>query len=105
MDGKLFLLFFYHPFVNNFFQSLHPKTVIPPKPVGELVFVPSSFDDQFLIDKKDRKPRRNAEPQVIIFTYRKSFIKEPNNIKNLFPQHNRGRTYDTKGKAFFKNPT
>jgi hypothetical protein len=65
----------------------------------------SPFDDQFSIDKKDRKPGRDPEPEIIVLTHRKGFVKEAHFRKKCLPHHHGGRADDAEREAFFKNPT
>src|SRR4030043_1438894 len=67
--------------------------------------MPSPFDNQFTIDKKNRKAGRDPEPEVIILTHRKGFVKETGFYKKCLLHHYRGRADDTERKALFKYPT
>src|SRR4030042_3358004 len=66
--------------------------------------MPSPLDDEFAIDKENRKPGRDPKPEVIILTHRKGLVEEANFGKKC-PLHHHGRgADDTKREALLEDP-
>src|SRR4030042_6093418 len=67
--------------------------------------MPSPLDDEFAIDKENRKPGRDPKPEVIILTHRKGLVEEANFGKKC-PLHHHGRgADDTERKALLEDPS
>ncbi len=60
----------------------------------ELIVMAAAFYHEWRVDQSERVAAADAEPQVVVFTGRKRFIKKPGLIEKGAPDHHGGRTHE-----------
>jgi len=88
MGGK-----FTSAFSKQFNYGINPESIHSPEYPGELIIMPSIPNHMLFFNKADLFEGGNTQPQVIIFTGRKIFIKETIFCKKI-PVEHRSRRAD-----------